>query len=297
MSIAAIKWVTKQKTGDIVTKSLLFWLAWHLNDETRLCCPSLTTLKAEMEVGSINTVRKAIKTLTQAGVISATPERSNGGKIERTCYRITAFEVSSGDMSQDEVSHGDISHRDGALYHQVIDVVSPGDSDSKKIDKKESQDVAQVSASAPALSPAAHSQKKLGGKGRSMSLAEFVDTLPDEWRQYAEKTRPEIDPEKMFTDFRFHFTVGNGADKQRSREGWGSSWQRWVQRENATEANRAKPKAKTPEEKRAYDMAVALAFGFPSDYAAAGMEGRYSGLESDGSALDAVAATRKEVPT
>jgi hypothetical protein len=309
MNIAAVKWMTQQKAGDATAKALLFWLAWHLNDETGLCYPSLSTLQKEMEVGSVNTVRSAIEKLTQAGVVHAIAERSKGGKIVRTCYRLAGypaakadgsdFELSNADGSNIEVSNNDSSNSDisnsgGVLYQKLTDVVSKIDSNSKK-ERKEESIKAQAAASAPAPSPVAHS-KKPGGKSRTMPLAEAVTTLPDEWRQYAEQVRPEIDPEQMFAAFRFYFTDGKGADKRRSVKGWSSSWQGWVRRETATEANRARPRQKTPEEKRAYQMNAAIASGYPPEFAEAGMEMRYGGIEGDAAALDAVRATLNEEP-
>lgn len=52
----------------------------------------------------------------------------------------------------------------------------------------------------------------------------------------------------------------------------------------------------TPEEDHEYDMTVALASGYPAKYAEAGIEKRYSGIEADVTALDAVRATLNEEP-
>lgn len=46
MSIAAINWVAKQRVGNSNAKALLFWLAFHHNAETGLCCPGIKTLQA-----------------------------------------------------------------------------------------------------------------------------------------------------------------------------------------------------------------------------------------------------------
>ena len=70
MSLKAINWMAKQTTGDDKMKSALFWLAFHLNDETGECFPSISTLQAEMEVKSDNTVRGALRRLREAGFIS-----------------------------------------------------------------------------------------------------------------------------------------------------------------------------------------------------------------------------------
>ena len=94
MSIAAINWVAKQRVGNSNAKALLFWLAFHHNAETGLCCPGIKTLQAEMEVGSVNTVRTAMRLLKKLGFITAQPELKNGA-IYRTLYTLNLDRISA----------------------------------------------------------------------------------------------------------------------------------------------------------------------------------------------------------
>mgnify|MGYP000067312443 FL=1 len=55
--------------------------------------------------------------------------------------------------------------------------------------------------------------------------------LPDKWRQYIVKVRPELDPEVVFTDFAFYWTEGKGQGTRRSDKGWTSTWMNWVKRQ------------------------------------------------------------------
>ena len=87
MSLKAINWMAKQTTGDDKMKSALFWLAFHLNDETGKCCPSISTLQAEMEVKSDNTVRGARRRLREAGFISWERETKDGLTV-KTNYHL-----------------------------------------------------------------------------------------------------------------------------------------------------------------------------------------------------------------
>lgn len=94
MSIAAINWVAKQRVGNSHAKALLFCLAFHHNAETGLCCPGIKTLQAEMEVGSVNTVRTAMRLLKKLGFITAQPELKNGA-IYRTLYTLNLDRISA----------------------------------------------------------------------------------------------------------------------------------------------------------------------------------------------------------
>lgn len=87
MGMNAINWMAKQKTGDDKSKSALFWLAFHMNDKTGECFPSISTLQAEMEVKSDNTVRSALRRLRDAGLISWERETKDGLTV-KTNYHL-----------------------------------------------------------------------------------------------------------------------------------------------------------------------------------------------------------------
>ena len=87
MGMNAINWMAKQKTGDDKSKSALFWLAFHMNDKTGECFPSISTLQAEMEVKSDNTVRSALRRLRDAGFISWERETKDGLTV-KTNYHL-----------------------------------------------------------------------------------------------------------------------------------------------------------------------------------------------------------------
>lgn len=108
MSIAAINWVAKQRVGNSNAKALLFWLAFHHNAETGLCCPGIKTLQAEMEVGSVNTVRTAMRLLKKLGFITAQPELKNGA-IYRTLYTLNLDRISAEAPAAEAPAIGDRS--------------------------------------------------------------------------------------------------------------------------------------------------------------------------------------------
>lgn len=87
MSVEAVTKVASITTGDDKSKSVLMWLAFHLNEKTGLCCPSINLLRKEMEVGSDNTVRAALTRLRERGLVSWTREIEDG-VIKRTLYTL-----------------------------------------------------------------------------------------------------------------------------------------------------------------------------------------------------------------
>ena len=87
MSFAAIAKVATINAGDDKSKSVLLWLAFHLNDDTGLCCPSISLLRKETEVGSDNTIRAALARLREKGLVSWTREIEDGC-VKRTLYTL-----------------------------------------------------------------------------------------------------------------------------------------------------------------------------------------------------------------
>ncbi len=85
MSFDAINWATKQRVGNATAKHALLWLAFHANGKSGECFPSVELLMEEMEVGSKNTVKAALKTLIDAGLISSKREMK-GNRVSRTFY-------------------------------------------------------------------------------------------------------------------------------------------------------------------------------------------------------------------
>jgi uncharacterized protein YdaU (DUF1376 family) len=119
-------------------------------------------------------------------------------------------------------------------------------------------------------------KKPAAGSAKKVHLADAFSTLPDDWREFCTAARPDLDAEKVFIPFRFYYVSGKGATTVRTVRGWSGAWKNWVLKENATEANRARPRAKTPEEHRAYQRGAAIAYGFPEQYADECVDNRYS---------------------
>lgn len=119
-------------------------------------------------------------------------------------------------------------------------------------------------------------KKTASGSSKKVHLADAFSTLPDEWRKFCSDARPDLDAEKVFVTFRFYYVSGKGAKTVRTARGWSTAWKNWVLNEHLTEANKARPKEKTPEEHRAYQRGVAIAYGFPEQYADECVDNRYS---------------------
>lgn len=58
-----------------------------------------------------------------------------------------------------------------------------------------------------------------------------LEAIPDEWRELCEQIRPDLDPQRVFVEFRFYWTQGKGQGTRRSDKGWTSTWMNWIKRQ------------------------------------------------------------------
>lgn len=157
MSLDAINWVAKQKAGNATAKHVLLWLAFHSNGKSGKCFPSLDTLAEEMEVGSKNTIRAALKTLLDRKLISCEREMK-GARVARTFYRLN-FDGSNSDTSNIEGSKIDISNieHDGSnsepygsnIELSMVQKLTPNKEIEQGINKEENKEVMCAPSGAP----------------------------------------------------------------------------------------------------------------------------------------------------
>lgn len=120
MSLDAINWAAQQKTGNATAKHVLLWLAYHANGKTGVCFPSIETLMDEMEVGSRNTVKAALRLLIDRGLITCVRETA-GSRVTRTLYTLNV-DRSKTDSSNIDGSNSDASDidADGSNFDSLM---------------------------------------------------------------------------------------------------------------------------------------------------------------------------------
>lgn len=84
-------------------------------------------------------------------------------------------------------------------------------------------------AQTPKLAPEKKEKKKAVKSPKTFKLP--FDTLPEQWAELCKQVRPDLNPQRVFINFRFYFTEGRGAGTMRSERGWNQSWSNWIARE------------------------------------------------------------------
>ena len=176
------------------------------SDDAGRCFPSVEKLTAITHLNR-KTVFSALKALSQSGVVSAQKSERNANRYQLnyalcrtengTTENGTAVVPKTGQPVVPNLGHEQISEH----INEQIRGENP----------------------LPPPSPAA----KREAQTHRFSLSE----IPDAWKEYIEAVRPDLDPKKVFTDFRFYWENGRGSSTRRSDKGWTQSWQTWVRRE------------------------------------------------------------------
>ena len=76
-----------------------------------------------------------------------------------------------------------------------------------------------------------------------------LEAIPDEWRKLCEQIRPDLDPQRVFVEFRFYWTQGKGQGTRRSDKGWTSTWMNWIKRQKEQRVAQTYGKAPLPPHK------------------------------------------------
>lgn len=248
MSYAAIDWAMPKVIKDVNAKSCLVVLAYHHNKETGVCCPSISTIADEMGVRSLNTVRKAIGVLVEMNLLTMSREFGDRGEILSTRYTLNlqseAFKPvkkkkgevhdmkEGGSPNEGGVVHlvqgGGSSHEGG-----VVHVVNPNkevEQGKEQITGTEKETGNSLPAQAPwetdhfdnTVKKIEKPKRQATDKGSRLSITE----LPDDWKAFAEQEEPDLDPKRLFENFKDYWNGLSGA--KAIKKDWKGTWRNFV---------------------------------------------------------------------
>ena len=245
MSYAAIDWAMPKVIKDVNAKSCLVVLAYHHNKETGLCCPSISTIADEMGVRSLNTVRKAIGVLVEMNLLTMSREFGDRGEILSTRYTLNlqseAFKPvrkKKGEVHDVKEGHEvkevhDVKEGGSPNEGGVVHVVNP----NKEVEQGKEQITGtekETSNSLPertlwetdhfdnTVKKIEKPKRQATDKGSRLSITE----LPDDWKAFAEQEEPDLDPKRLFENFKDYWNGLSGA--KAIKKDWKGTWRNFV---------------------------------------------------------------------
>ena len=246
MSYAAERWARSQTVGNSTAKAVLRELAFYHNGQTGLCCPSVSKIARVLEVKKADTITAAIKRLEEGGFISREFIRDpETGQILRTEYALIGFVASEwvssknqGTSPEDQgtspENRGTVPQKRGRGSPEKGGEGSPENQDVTGNKNREIEQGSRTRNSLPAQAPwetdhltndgkkVEKPKRQATDKGSRLSITE----LPDDWKAFAEQEEPDLDPKRLFENFKDYWNGLSGA--KAIKKDWKGTWRNFV---------------------------------------------------------------------
>lgn len=248
MSYAAERWARSQTVGNSTAKAVLRELAFYHNGQTGLCCPSVSKIARVLEVKKADTITAAIKRLEEGGFISREFIRDpETGQILRTEYALIGFvasewvssknqDTSPEDQGTSPENRGTVPQKRGRGSPEKRGEGSPENQDVTGNRNREIEQGSRTGNSLPAQAPwetdhFPDATKKIEepkpkrtttDRGSRLTITE----LPDDWKAFAEQEEPDLDPKRLFENFKDYWNGLSGA--KAIKKDWKGTWRNFV---------------------------------------------------------------------
>lgn len=253
MSYAAERWARSQTVGNSTAKAVLRELAFYHNGQTGLCCPSVSKIARVLEVKKADTITAAIKRLEEGGFISREFIRDpETGQILRTEYALIGFvasewvssknqdaspedqDASPEDQGTSPENRGTVPQKRGRGSPEKRGEGSPENQDVTGNRNREIEQGSRTGNSLPAQAPwetdhfdntvkkVEKPKRQATDKGSRLSITE----LPDDWKAFAEQEASDLDPQRLFENFKDYWTGLSGA--KAIKKDWTATWRNYV---------------------------------------------------------------------
>lgn len=252
--------------GSSAERLTLLALAKWANDDLT-CFPSLSTLVTDTKLNE-KTIREALKRLHEAGLI--TIKRQAG---HNTRYAITPTKIGSTKNGSTEIgTHTKIGSTPlpktaGVPLPKTVPITDKEqineqinlsvDDSSFSLEPDQPQAANELPAEnttsnteATAVCTVKHpAETKKPANRKAITHLFELEAIPDEWRELCEQIRPDLEPQRVFVEFRFYWTQGKGQGTRRSDKGWTSTWMNWIKRQKEQRVAQTNGKAPLPPHK------------------------------------------------
>lgn len=246
MSYAAERWARSQTVGNSTAKAVLRELAFYHNGQTGLCCPSVSKIARVLEVKKADTITVAIKRLEEGGFISREFIRDpETGQILRTEYALIGFvasewvssknqDTSPEDQDTSPENRGTVPQKRGRGSPEKRGEGSPENQDVTGNRNREIEQGSRTGNSLPAqalwesdhfdntVKKIEKPKRQATDKGSRLSITE----LPDDWKAFAEQEEPDLDPKRLFENFKDYWNGLSGA--KAIKKDWKGTWRNFV---------------------------------------------------------------------
>ena len=245
MSYDAERWARSQKVGNASAKFVLIELASALNRNDSECYPSIDTLEEVTELNR-KTVIASTKLLEEKGFIKKRRTFENGK--QRIYYSFPMFNPSEWVLKQSSKNGTLEGTENGTLLDQstksgTFQSTENGTTESTKNgthestvfgpvtrnkNKEKEQGIGSVAPSPDHFPDATKKieepkpKRTTTDRGSRLTITE----LPDDWKAFAEQEEPDLDPKRLFENFKDYWNGLSGA--KAIKKDWKGTWRNFV---------------------------------------------------------------------
>lgn len=244
--LTAVAWnVGVDKSTD---RLVLLALASKADDNGRNCFPSVDGICA-MTLMNRKTVFAAIARLADRGLLSVRKRActnsneyvlhvdrwTENGSTENgtTQKRDNPKKVQQSSQKRDNGSTENGTTVVPKTVHDSINTLSTTQSCTQSIDAPASADLFDEP-----VQMVEKPKKKTADRGSRLT----IDVLPDDWKAFAEAEEPDLDPYRLFDNFKDYWTSVSGA--KAIKKDWTATWRNFVRGFNNAEAWKRRPMLK-----------------------------------------------------
>ena len=202
---------------------VLLCLARHA-DKAGISFPSVDAIVSETILNR-KTVFAVLKELRAMGFVAVSKRQQNGNRYQ-LCIPTVSPENGTSKNGSTEIGSTEIGTTSSTENGTRV-VPNLGHEYRSNRELNRTEDSCAPVARAPAAP-----QKKRPAITHLLEITE----LPEPWRDYCTQVRPDLDPDRVWTSFRFYWTSGRGSGTRRSDKSWNSTWQTWVRKESESKA-------------------------------------------------------------
>lgn len=243
--------------GSSAERLTLLALAKWANDDLT-CFPSLSTLVTDTKLNE-KTIREALKRLHEAGLITIKRQAGHNTRYTITPTKIgsTPLPKTAGVPLPKTVPITDKEQINEQINLSVDDSPFSLEPDQPQAANELPAENTTSNTEATAVCTVKHpAETKKPAKRKAITHLFELEELPDEWRELCEQIRPDLDPQRVFVEFRFYWTQGKGQGTRRSDKGWTSTWMNWIKRQKEARTSIYQTHTEIPFSQRDYTKGI-----------------------------------------
>lgn len=248
-------WLATVFSGDgpdsPISRLVLAALGQHMNADGSRCFPSTRTLAIETGL-SERSVCTHLEHAATAGWIEVRQRAGSGQSWRSNLYlpRFPGAERGSVRFAGKGAEHGSVRGTERGSVHSGAKVLNLEQEGAESDDRKVLNDVQPTR---PVTRKKTRERRNRASRSASPKGTRFaLETLPQDWHEFARKERPDVEPDREFQIFADYWRAQPG--QKGIKVDWLATWRNWIRRARPAHPSPAAPRGEHREDQMPRDV-------------------------------------------